>query len=222
MAPFDVLSILDMGAVFYGLDQEANMNVAIIYYSSTGTNSAIAQAVAEGAKEAGAEVRVLLVPETAPDAAIDSNPKWRAFVDSQKDAPRATADDAVWADAIVFGTPTRFGNVSAQLKQYIDTLGGVWFRGLLADKVYAAFTSAMNAHGGQESTILALYNSIHHFGGVIATNGYTDGSVFAAGGNPYGPSVTTGQAGNGPTESDLAQARYLGKRVATMAQKLRG
>ena len=197
-------------------------NVAIIYYSSTGTNAAVAEAVAEGAREAGAEVRVLLVSELAPDAAIDSNPKWRAFVDAHKDAPRATPADAVWADAIVFGTPTRFGNVAAQLKQYLDTLGGVWFQGQLADKVYAAFTSAMNTHGGQESTILSLYNSIHHFGGVIATNGYTDPSVFAAGGNPYGPSVTTGQAGDGPTEHDLAQARYLGKRVATMAKKLRG
>lgn len=196
--------------------------LAIIYYSSTGTNSAIAQAVAEGAREAGAEVRIRLVAETAPEAAIDSNPRWRAFADSVKDEPRATADDAVWADAIVFGSPTRFGNVAAQLKQYIDTLGGVWFKGLLADKVYAAFTSAMNPHGGQESTLLALYTSIHHFGGVIATNGYTDPSVFAAGGNPYGPSVTTGQGGAGPNEQDLAQARYLGRRVATMAAKLRG
>jgi NAD(P)H dehydrogenase (quinone) len=159
-------------------------NVAIIYYSSTGTNAAVARAVAEGAREAGAEVRVLLVDETAPAAAVDSNPKWRAFADASKDEPRATPDDAVWADAIVFGTPTRFGNVSAQLKQYMDTLGGVWFRGQLADKVYAGFTSSANTHGGQESTLLALYNSIHHFGGVIASNGYTDPSVFAAGGNP--------------------------------------
>jgi len=197
-------------------------NVSIIYYSSTGTNSSLAQAVAEGAREAGAEVRVRLVAETAPDAAIDSNPRWRAFADSVKDEPRATPDDVVWADAVVFGSPTRFGNVAAQVKQFLDMLGGPWAKGLLADKVYAGFTSAMNANGGQESTLLALYTTIHHFGGIIASNGYTDGSVFAAGGNPYGPSVTTGPNGAGPTEHDLAQARHLGRRVATLAKKLVG
>jgi NAD(P)H dehydrogenase (quinone) len=195
-------------------------NVAIIYYSSTGTNEATAKAVAEGAKAAGAEVRVRLVTETAPSAAIDSNPKWREFVDRTAKEPRASLDDLEWADAIVFGTPTRFGNVAAQLKQFIDTSGGLWFQGKLANKVYAAFTSAMNTHGGQESTLLALYTTIYHFGGYIVTPGYTDQSVFASGGNPYGVSVTTGQAGNGPTEADLAHAQYLGKRVTEVAKKL--
>jgi NAD(P)H dehydrogenase (quinone) len=195
-------------------------NVAIIYYSSTGTNEATAKAVAEGAKAAGAEVRVRLVTETAPAAAIDSNPKWREFVDRTAKEPRASLDDLEWADAIVFGTPTRFGNVAAQLKQFMDTSGGLWFQGKLANKVYAAFTSAMNTHGGQESTLLALYTTIYHFGGYIVTPGYTDKSVFASGGNPYGVSVTTGQAGNGPTDADLAHAQYLGKRVTEVAAKL--
>ncbi|MCX4244333.1 NAD(P)H:quinone oxidoreductase [Paraliomyxa miuraensis] len=197
-------------------------NVAIIYYSSTGTNEATARAVAEGAAAAGAEVRVRLVAETAPAAAIDSNPKWREFVDRTAKEPRATADDLSWAHAIVFGCPTRFGNVPSQLKQFVDTLGGLWFQGKLANKVYAGFTSAMNAHGGQESTLLALYNSIYHFGGYIVTPGYTDPSVFGAGGNPYGVSVTTGQAGNGPTEADVGHAKYLGKRVTEVAAKLVG
>ncbi|MCB9549696.1 MAG: NAD(P)H:quinone oxidoreductase [Myxococcales bacterium] len=192
--------------------------VTIVYYSSTGTGFAMAQAVAEGAAAAGAEVRVRIVAETAPDVAIDSNPAWRAFANQVKDEPRATPDDLVWADAVVFGTPTRFGNVAAQLKGFLDTLGGVWFQGKLANKVYAGFTSAQNPHGGQESTLLALYNSIYHFGGYLVTPGYTDGSVFAAGGNPYGPSVTAN--GAGPTEHDLAHARYLGKRVAEVAAKL--
>lgn len=192
--------------------------VTIVYYSSTGTGFAMAQAVAEGAAAAGAEVRVRIVAETAPDVAIDSNPAWRAFADRVKDEPRATPDDLVWADAVVFGSPTRFGNVAAQLKGFLDTLGGVWFQGKLANKVYAGFTSAQNPHGGQESTLLALYNSIYHFGGYLVTPGYTDGSVFAAGGNPYGPSVTAN--GAGPTEHDLAHARYLGKRVAEVAAKL--
>lgn len=197
-------------------------NVAVIYYSSTGTNHAMAEAVAEGARGAGADVRVRLVPETAPDAAIDGNPGWRAFVDRMKDAPRASLADLEWADAVVFGTPTRYGNMAAQLKAFLDTTGGLWFQGKLADKVYAGFTSAQNAHGGQESTLLALYTTVHHFGGVIVTPGYTDPVTFAAGGNPYGPSVTTTPAGNPPTEADLAHARYLGARVARFADKLGG
>ena len=195
-------------------------NVAIIYYSSTGTNEATAKAVAEGAQAAGAEVRVRLVAETAPAAAIDSNPKWREFVDRTANDPKASLDDLEWAHAIVFGCPTRFGNVPAQLKQLIDTAGGLWFQGKLANKVYAGFTSAMNAHGGQESTLLALFNTIYHFGGYIVTPGYTDPLVFGAGGNPYGVSVTTGMQGNGPTDADLAHARYLGKRVTEVAKKL--
>ncbi len=195
-------------------------NVAIIYYSSTGTNEATAKAVAEGAQAAGAEVRVRLVAETAPAAAIDGNPKWRAFVDRTASEPKASLADLEWADAVVFGCPTRFGNVPAQLKQFIDTTGGLWFQGKLSNKVYAAFTSAMNAHGGQESTLLALFNTIYHYGGYIVTPGYTNPLVFASGGNPYGVSVTTGQAGDGPTEADVAHAKYLGQRVAEVAKKL--
>lgn len=195
-------------------------NVAIIYYSSTGTNHTMATAVAEGARQAGAEVRVRLVAETAPPAAVDANPRWRAFVDAQANEPRASLDDLDWADAIVFGTPTRFGNVASQLKAFLDSAGGLWFQGKLAGKVYAGFTSAQNPHGGQESTLLALYNTIHHFGGVIATPGYTDPAVFAAGGNPYGPSVTAN--GQGPTDADLQHARVLGRRVTEIAAKLRG
>lgn len=193
-------------------------NVAIIYYSSTGTNHATAEAVAEGVRAAGGEARIRIVAETAPDAAIDRNPAWRAFADRVKDEPRAAAEDIEWAHAVVFGTPTRFGNTAAQLKAFIDSLGGLWFQGKLAGKVYAGFTSAQNPHGGQESTLLALYNSIYHFGGLIVAPGYTDPSVFAAGGNPYGVSVTAG--GQGPTDANLAHARHLGKRVAEYAAKL--
>lgn len=196
--------------------------VAIIYYSSTGTQHALAKAVAEGAAAAGAEVRLRIVEETAPDAAVDSNPKWRAFVDANKDAERATLDDLDWADAVVIGTPTRFGNVAAQMKAFMDSTGGLWFQGKLADKVYAGFTSAQNTNGGQESTLLALYHTFYHWGGIVATPGYNDQSVFAAGGNPYGPSTTTGPDGDGPTEADFKHAAFLGTRVATLADKTRG
>lgn len=195
-------------------------NVTIVYYSSTGTNHKLATAVEEGARAAGAEVRRRIVAETASGAAIDSNPKWRAFVDQTKDEPRASTEDFEWGDAVVFGTPTRFGNVSAQLKAFMDTLGGLWFQGKTVDKIYAGFTSAQNTHGGQESTLLALYNSFYHFGGLIITPGYSDPIVSKAGGNPYGPSVTAGDGD--PTDADLDHARYLGKRVTQMAAKLKG
>ena len=191
--------------------------VAVIYYSSTGTNYATALAVAEGAAGAGAEVRVRLVAETAPAAAIAGNPAWKAFVERSADEPRATLADLEW---VVLGTPTRIGNVAAQLEAFLDGAGGLWFQGKLANKVHAGFTSAQNPHGGQESTLLALHNSIYHFGGYLVTPGYTDPFVFAAGGNPYGVSVTITGCGCGPTVAELAHARYLGKRVAEVAEKL--
>lgn len=197
-------------------------NVAIIYYSATGTNHATAQAVGKGASAAGATVRVHQIAETLPADVVAKNPKWQAFVEQTKDFPKASLEDLDWADAIVFGSPTRFGNVAAQFKGFLDGAGGLWFQGKLANKIYAGFTSAMNGHGGQESTLLALYNSIYHFGGLIATPGYTDPLVFASGGNPYGVSVTTGPNGDGPTGADLAHAEYLGKRVTELAKKVRG
>lgn len=195
-------------------------NVAIIYYSSTGTNHAMAQAVAEGAKGAGAEVRVRLVAETAPASAYEKNPAWKDFVEKTKDEPRASLEDLEWADAVIFGTPTRYGNMAAQLKAFIDGTGGVWSQGKLQDKVYSAFTSAGNTHGGQESTLLSLYTSMYHWGGLVVTTGYTDKLVYASGGNPYGPSVTTGKH-EPPKDHDLEHARYLGRRVTEIATKLR-
>ncbi|HRI72515.1 MAG TPA: NAD(P)H:quinone oxidoreductase [Polyangium sp.] len=192
--------------------------VAVIYYSSTGTNYTMAQAVAEGAREAGADVRVRIVRETDPEEVVNAQPHWRDFAEKVKDEPRATPDDVEWADAIVFGTPTRFGNVSCQLKAFIDSLVGLWFQGKLADKVYAGFTSAKNPNGGQEATLLSLYTSVYHFGGIVVTPGYGDPVVFAAGGNPYGPSVTTIGP---PTENDLGHAKFLGRRVTQFAGKIR-
>lgn len=197
-------------------------NVAVIFYSATGTNHALAHAVGKGAEAAGAAVRVHQVAETLPADVIAKNPKWQAFVEKTKDAPKATLDDLEWADAVVFGSPTRFGNVTAQLKGFIDSAGGLWFQGKLANKIYAGFTSAMNRHGGCESTLLALYNSIYHFGGLIATPGYTDPVVFGAGGNPYGVCFATGQNGDLPDAPTLAHAEYLGRRVSELAAKFRG
>jgi NAD(P)H:quinone oxidoreductase type IV len=126
--------------------------VAVIYYSATGNVHALAEAVAQGAAEAGAQVRLRRVAELAPEEAIDSNPAWRAHVDATDDIPVATNDDLRWADGVVFGSPTRFGNISAQLKQFLDRTGPLWAAGELADKVATGFTSTGNPHGGNESS----------------------------------------------------------------------
>lgn len=193
--------------------------VAVIYYSATGTVHQLAEHVARGAQEAGAEVRLLRVLELAPQAAIDTNPAWAAHVAATGHMPVATADDVVWADAVVFGSPTRLGNVASQLKQFIDTLGGPWLKGLLGDKVYSGFTASSTAHGGQESTLLALYTTVHHFGGFVVAPGFNDPSKWVDG-NPYGTSHVTGQ-GDIPVD-DVARnaAAYQGRRVATIAARL--
>ena len=194
--------------------------VAVIYYSATGNVHRLAQAVAEGAEKAGAEVRLRSVPELAPESAIDSNPDWRAHVDATKDIELATLDDLEWADAYAFGTPTRYGNVTAQLKQFLDGTGGMWQRGAFVDKPVTGFVSAANRHGGNESTLLALYNTMHHWGSLIVSPGYSDPLIFAAGGNPYGTSHPSGAGA--PEEETLTAARYQGQRLATITARLLG
>lgn len=198
-------------------------NITVVYYSSTGNVHTLATAVAEGAASTGAEVRLRRAAELAPDEAIDANPAWRAHVDATAGSVEvATADDLIWADGYAFGTPTRYGTPSAQLKQFIDGLGGPWSQGLLADKGATAFTSAGNTHGGNESTILTLFNVFSHFGAVIVPPGYTDGVTGPAGGNPYGTSAPTGDGSSPISEEILAAARYQGKRLAEVSAKLRG
>lgn len=190
----------------------AVINVAVIYYSATGNVHALADALADGARQAGAQVRLRRVPELAPERAIDSNPAWRAHTEASRTIAEATLDDLRWADAYAFGTPTRFGNVSSQLKQFLDMTGPLWAAGELADKAVTGFTSAINAHGGNETTLLALYNTMHHWGAIIVPPGYTAQYVSAAGGNPYG---TAHASGDGlPGEAALAAARYQGQRLA--------
>jgi multimeric flavodoxin WrbA len=124
------------------------VKIAVIYYAATGNVHTIAQAVAEGAEKGGAEVRLRRVPELAPDAAIDANPAWRAHLEATADIQLASHDDLIWANTYAFGTPTRYGNVSSRLKQFIDSTGRQWVDGHLAGKPATAFTSAINIHGG--------------------------------------------------------------------------
>ncbi len=194
------------------------INVAVIYYSATGNVHALAAALAEGAEKAGAQVRLRRVAELAPKEAIDSNPAWRAHADAVASEPEASLEDLRWADAYAFGTPTRYGNVSSQLKQFLDTTAPLWAAGELADKAVTGFTSAINAHGGNETTLLALYNTMHHWGAITVPPGYTDETVTAAGGNPYGTAHPS--AGGPPGDAVLAAARHQGDRLARIGALL--
>ncbi|SEN94592.1 NAD(P)H dehydrogenase (quinone) [Actinacidiphila rubida] len=198
------------------------VRVAVVYYSATGNVHALADAVAKGAASRDAEVRLRRVPELAPDSAIDANPAWRAHVDATKDTvPEATLEDLEWATAYALGTPTRYGTPAAQLKQFIDTTGGIWQAGVFHSKPATSFTSSINRHGGQESTLLALNNVFYHWGCIIVPPGYTDPVLYAAGGNPYGTSWPSG-GGETPDEATLAAANYQGRHLADIATRLAG
>jgi NAD(P)H dehydrogenase (quinone) len=192
--------------------------IAVIYYSATGNVHALAKAVAEGAESAGAEVRLRQVEEIASEMLISQNQYWGRHRAAVRDQPEATLDDLEWADGVAFGTPTRFGNVSAQLKQFMDQAGNLWQQGKLADKLATSFTSSQTEHGGQESTLLALNNTFYHWGMVVVPLGYTVHEVYASGGNPYGASYTSGTRMPGDLPDDvLAVARAQGSRLARFA-----
>ncbi|MGG0177801.1 NAD(P)H:quinone oxidoreductase [Gottfriedia acidiceleris] len=194
-----------------------NVKLAVIYYSMGGTNYQLSKWAEEAAREVGAEVRVLKVPELAPQSVIEGNAAWKAHVEATKDVQEVKLDDLEWADAIIFSVPTRFGNMPAQMKQFLDTTGGLWFNGKLVNKVVSAMTSAQNPHGGQEATILSLYTTMYHWGAIVAAPGYTDPVTFGAGGNPYGTSVTVGQDGK-MIEDVEAAVKHQAKRTITVAE----
>ncbi|MBO4164246.1 MULTISPECIES: NAD(P)H:quinone oxidoreductase [Micromonospora] len=191
---------------------DGQVKVAVIYYSATGITYQMAQAACEAAGEAGAEVRLRKVRELAPDEAIRSNAGWQAHRLETQDVMEAEIDDLAWADVVIFGSPTRYGMIAAQLKQFIDTTGPLWANGALADKVYSGFTSTATSHGGQESTLLSLFTIFYHWGGVVVTPGYTDPSQFVAG-NPYGASHTSNNGEIAPDHVALAATALTAKRA---------
>jgi NAD(P)H dehydrogenase (quinone) len=192
--------------------------LAIIYYSSYGTNHAMAHRVAETAEKHGAEVRLRHVRETAPREAIESQDAWKAHVEEIEGQPVAEPEDIAWADVVVVGSPTRYGHVSSQMQSFLDTLGPLWQEGKLADKAYTCFTSSQTTHGGQESTLLAMHTTFAHLGGVIVPPGYTDQLKFNDG-NPYGVSKVTGQSSelNG---DDMAALDHLVERALDIGARL--
>ena len=197
----------------------SKIKVAVIYYSSTGTNYQLAKWAKEAAEDADAEVKVLKIPELAPKEAIEGNPLWKAHREETKDIPNVTLDDLTWADAYIFSMPSRFGNVPGQFKQFLDTTGGLWAKGHLNNKVVSAMSSANNDHGGQEATILSIYTSMAHWGAIIVPPGYTSDVLYGAGGNPYGTSVTVDENAKMKTDVEAA-VKYQASRTVDVAQAI--
>ncbi len=203
------------------------MKVLIVYYSTYGHVHKMAEAVAEGVKKVnGAEAIMRRVPETLPDEVLAK----MGAVDAQKafsNVPVCTVEELASADALIFGTPTRFGNMCGQMRQFLDATGQLWAQGALVGKVGSVFTSSATQHGGQESTILSFHISLLHHGFVIVGLPYAfQGQMRIdeiTGGSPYGASTIAGGSGERmPSENELDAARFQGKHVAEIASKLRG
>jgi len=194
--------------------------VLVLYYSSYGHIETMAQAVAEGARSAGAEVTIKRVPELVPEAAAKA-----AHFKLDQAAPVATVDELVDYDAIILGVPTRFGNMAAQMKNFLDQTGGLWFAGKLVGKIGSVFASTATQHGGQESTILSTHTVLLHQGMIIVGLPYTwQGQMRLdeiTGGSPYGATTIAGGDGSRqPSANELDGARFQGKHVAEIAAKL--
>ncbi len=194
-----------------------SVKLAIVYYSSYGTNYQMATIAADAAKAAGAEVRLLKTRETAPAEAVNSQDAWKAHAEATADIPEATAEDMEWANAYLISAGTRFGVMASQMRAFIDTLGGVWGKGGLANKPISAMTSAQNAHGGQETTLQSFYITAMHWGGFVVAPGYTDEVIFKTGGNPYGYSHTQG---TDFTDEVKAAIGHQTRRLVEVAGKL--
>lgn len=194
--------------------------VLILYYSSYGHTERMAQAVAEGVREGGAHAEVKRVPELVPREVAE-----KSGYKLEQPAPVATVDELPDYDAIIIGTPTRYGNMTAQMKNFLDQTGGLWAKGKLVGKVGSVFTSTATQHGGQESTILATHTVLLHLGLVIVGLPYSfQGQMRLdeiTGGSPYGASTLAGGDGKRlPSENELAGARFQGRHVAGIAARL--
>jgi len=203
------------------------LKVLICFYSTFGHIYKMAQAVADGVRDVKrAEAELRRVPETLPEDAIEK----MGALDAQSEfagIPECAPQDVASADAIVFGTPTRFGNMSGQMRQFLDSTGGLWAKGLLVDKVGSVFASTATQHGGQESTILSFHTTLLHHGMIVVGLPYTFQAQSRmdeiTGGSPYGASTIVGPKGERmPSENELAAARFQGRRVAELAARLTG
>lgn len=192
--------------------------IAVIFYSTYGTNYAMAHEAAEAAKAAGAEVRLRRIRETAPPEVVASQEAWKTQAEKQEAVEEASLDDLDWADGIFFSVPTRFGGMASQARAFIDTFGPLWQKGGLVNKTVTGVTSAQNPNGGQETTLQNLYISAMHWGAILVPPGYADPVKFEDGGNPYGFSTTAGNV------DDLAKRSiaYQAKRLVEITAKIAG
>ena len=204
------------------------MKVKVVFYSMYGHIYRMAEAMAEGAREVagGAEVELLQVPELIPDSALEKSGAKKAR-EAFTHIPIAKPSDLADADAVIFGTPTRFGNMCAQMRNFLDQTGGLWARGALIGKVGSVFTSTGTQHGGQETTITSFHTTLLHHGMIIVGLPYSENRqntvAEISGGSPYGASTIAAPDGSRmPSENELAMARFQGRHVATIAQKLFG
>ena len=202
------------------------MKILIVYYSMYGHVHKMAEAVAEGAREiGGAEAVMRRVPETLPEDVLQKMGAVEAQ-QSMSHVPICTVEELASADAIIFGTPTRFGNMCGQMRQFFDATGQLWAKGALVGKIGSVFTSSATQHGGQESTILSFHITLLHHGFVVVGLPYTfQGQMRIdeiTGGSPYGASTIAGGSGERmPSENEMDAARFQGKHVATIASKLK-
>ena len=199
--------------------------VLVVFYSMYGNTAKLAKAVAEGARQVeNVEVSFRQVEELVPKEIIEANERMKQVKKELADIPIATNEDLVEADGIVFGTPTRYGNMCAQMKQFIDKTGRLWAEGKLINKVAGVFTSTSTLHGGQETTIITSMIPLLHLGMIVVGIPYSEQRLFSmetGGGSPYGASSVSGpNADRPPTENDLEIAKTLGRRVAEIAKKI--
>jgi NAD(P)H dehydrogenase (quinone) len=180
----------------------------------------MALAAVRAAEQAGAEVRLRKARELAPVEAIRSNEGWHAHHLETQDVPEAELGDLEWAEVLIFGTPTRYGVMTAQLKQFIDGTGPLWAKGARVNKIFAGFCSTATAHGGQEATLLSMFTVFYHWGGIVVTPGYVEPSQFVAG-NPYGASHTSGNGEVPPDDIALAATALTARRAVEIGAALR-
>jgi NAD(P)H dehydrogenase (quinone) len=196
--------------------------LSVIYYSATGHGTSMAREVVSAGEAAGAEVRLRRIAERADSAAIAADPVWTANMSASQQIPIASGDDVLWSDAIVFGTPTRYGSQAWQFRAFIDSLTPLFLEGRLANKTYSAFTSGRTQHGGQESTLLNIYVTLMHFGGILVPPGFTEELKWADG-NPYGVSHVTGLDNSAAlSEATVAALHHLARRVVGVANCVKG
>jgi len=202
------------------------MKILVVYYSMYGNTFILAKAVAEGAKEVkGAEVSLKTVEELVPQEIIEKNPASKKAKEEQKDISIATLGDLAQADAVILGSPTRFGNMCSQLRNFLDQTGPLWAKGQLVGKPAGVFCSTSTMHGGQETTLISMMITLLHQGMILVGIPYSEEKLSSTtrGGTPYGATSVSGvKADQYPNSDELSLAKALGKRVAEIAKKLKG